>query len=300
MRQNTTLNGSVPGGGPPEKLHQVSLCHAERSFKCPLEDCQSSYRRKDHLNRHMLQHQGKLFECPVEDCKRRFTFKDNMNRHIKEFHSEHSYEKPKEYVCAEPGCGKVFKYPSKLRKHENSHVRLDSVESLCAEPGCMKYFSNEQCLKDHVRSCHRYIVCGECGIKQLKKNIKRHLRKHETGVSSDGIECGFKGCLLKFSNTSNRNQHIKAVHLGLKPHTCSILGCCQKFAYKHVRDNHETSGCHIYIPGNFEESDEQFRSRPRGGRKRKYPVIETLMRKRVSLNEGSEFLSRLLSVESEQ
>lgn len=222
-----------------------------------------------------------------------------MNRHIKEFHSENAYEKPKEYVCAEPGCGKVFQYPSKLRKHEDSHVKLDSVEALCSEPGCMKYFSNKQCLKEHVRSSHQYIVCGECGIKQLKKNIKRHLQIHKTGVSSDIIKCGLKGCQLKFSNPSNRNQHIKAVHLELKPHTCSILGCCKKFAYKHVRDNHEKSGCHIYIPGDFEESDEQFRSRPRGGRKRKYPNIDTLMRKRVTLNEGPDFLSRLLSGESE-
>lgn len=37
--------------------------------------------------------------------------------------------------------------------------------------------------------------------------------------------------------------------------------------------------CHVQ--GNFVESDEQFRSRPRGGRKRKYPVIETLLRKRI-------------------
>lgn len=218
-----------------------------------------------------------------------------MNRHIKEFHSEHAYDKPNEYVCAEPGCGKVFKYPSKLRKHEDSHVKLDSVEALCSEPGCMKYFSNKQCLKEHVRSCHQYIVCGECEIKQLKKNIKRHLQMHKIGVSSDIIKCGLKGCPRKFSNPSNRNQHIKAVHLELKPHTCSILGCCKKFAYKHVRDNHEKSGCHIYIPGNFEEADEQFRSRPRGGRKRKYPDIDTLMRKRVTLNDGPDFLSRLLS-----
>lgn len=33
--------------------------------------------------------------------------------------------------------------------------------------------------------------------------------------------------------------------------------------------------------GDFEAFDEQFRSRPRGGRKRNYPVIETLMRKRI-------------------
>ncbi|KZV39594.1 zinc finger protein 16-like [Dorcoceras hygrometricum] len=270
----------------PAHLKQHMQSHSvERSFTCPMDDCHSSYRRKDHLTRHLLQHQGKLFECPVEGCKVRFTVQSNMKRHVKEFHDDSDYhsaefEHPKEYACPEPGCGKVFKYPCKLRKHENSHVRLDTVEALCSEPGCMKYFSNEQCLKEHLRSCHQYVLCDECGTKQLKKNIKRHLRMHE-GVCTEQIKCSFSGCTSAFSTRSNLNQHIKAVHMELKPFTCSIPGCHMKFAFKHVRDNHEISGCHVYIPGNFEESDEQFRSRPRGGRKRKYPILESLLRKRV-------------------
>ncbi|KAK4485621.1 hypothetical protein RD792_008264 [Penstemon davidsonii] len=287
----------------PAHLKQHMQSHSlDRPFKCPVDDCQSSYRRNDHLTRHMLQHQGKLFECPVEDCKQRFAFKSNMNRHMKEFHSEAapaSVEHPKEYVCPEPGCGKVFKYASKLRKHEDSHVKLDTVEAICSEPGCMKFFSNEQCLKDHIQSCHQYIDCDKCGTKQLKKNMKRHLRMHETVISSERIECSFEGCSLTFSTTSNLNQHIKAVHLEIKPYTCSIPGCHMKFAFKHVRDNHEKSRCHVYTPGDFVESDEQFRSRPRGGRKRTYPVIESLLRKRVVppnesdlvMNNGCDFLS---------
>ncbi|CAB4303169.1 unnamed protein product [Prunus armeniaca] len=55
--------------------------------------------------------------------------------------------------------------------------------------------------------------------------------------------------------------------------------------------------------GNFEEADEKFRSRPRGGRKRKYPTIEMLVRKRVTppdqLGQESEYLSWLLSQEAE-
>lgn len=256
----------------------------------------------------MLQHQGKLFECPVEDCKRRFTIQGNMTRHVKEFHSESvdaNVKQPKEYICAEHGCGKVFKYLSKLRAHEDSHVKLDSVEAFCAEPGCMKYFSNEQCLKEHILSCHQYILCDKCGTKQLKKNIKRHMRIHE-GVSSERIKCSIEGCSLTFSTTSNLNQHIKAVHMELKPFKCSIPSCHMKFAFKHVRDNHEKSGCHVYTPGDFVESDEQFRSRPRGGRKRKYPVIETLMRKRIVppsesdlvMNQGDEYPSWIHSAES--
>ncbi|GFP83789.1 transcription factor iiia [Phtheirospermum japonicum] len=269
----------------PAHLKQHMQSHSiERPFTCPVDDCHSSYRRKDHLNRHLLQHQGKLFECPIEDCKHNFTYQGNMTRHVKEFHDESApanVEHPNEHVCSEHGCGKVFKYPSKLRKHESSHVKLDTVEALCGEPGCMKYFTNVQCLKVHIRSCHQHIICDKCGTKQLKKNFKRHIRMHEEEVSSESIKCSVEGCLRSFSTTSNLKQHIKAVHLELKPFTCSIPGCHMKFAFKHVRDHHEKSGCHVYTLGDFEESDEQFRSRPRGGRKRMFPVIETLTRKRV-------------------
>ncbi|CAA0832880.1 transcription factor IIIA [Striga hermonthica] len=278
------LNGSVSGGGLPEKLHQ-------RPFVCSVDDCNSSYRRKDHLARHMLQHEGKLFECPIEDCNHRFAYQGNMKRHVKEFHVKPvsvDVDTPKEYVCGERGCGKAFKYPSRLRKHESSHVKLDSVEALCGEPGCMKYFSNVQCLKEHIRSCHQYIKCDKCGQKQLKKNIKRHMRFHESDISSERIKCWVEGCSLMFSNTSNLKKHVKAVHLELKPFACGMPGCGMKFAYKHVRNNHETSRSHVYTPGDFEESDEQFRSMPRGGRKRKFPVIETLLRKRVFLPSESE------------
>ncbi|KAL3629838.1 hypothetical protein CASFOL_027060 [Castilleja foliolosa] len=266
--------------------YQVGDClrSSIKPFACPVEDCHSSYRRKDHLNRHLLQHKGKLFECPVNDCKHKFTYQGNMTRHVKEFHDESApanVEHPKEHVCLEHGCGKVFKYPSKLRKHEGSHVTLESVEALCGEPGCMKYFTNVQCLKEHIKSCHLHIICDTCGTKQLKKNIKRHMRMHDEEVSSEIIKCSVEGCLRSFSTSSNLNQHIKAAHLELKPFTCSIPGCGMKFAFKHVRDHHEKSGCHVHTLGDFEELDEQFRSRPRGGRKRKFPVIETLTRKRV-------------------
>ncbi|XP_052173085.1 transcription factor IIIA isoform X1 [Diospyros lotus] len=297
----------------PAHLRQHMLSHSlDRPFTCPINDCHSSYRRKDHLTRHLLQHEGKLFECPVENCSRKFSFQGNVKRHVEEFHCKSSPPGvgtgKNQYVCQEMGCGKVFKYPSKLLKHEATHVTLDTVEVICSEPGCMKYFTNEQCLKAHVQSCHGHIICEICGTKQLKKNIKRHLRTHETGGSPERIKCNYQDCTHTFSKKSNLKQHVKAVHLAPRRFTCRIPGCDLKFSYKHVRDNHEKSGCHVYSPGDFVESDEQFRSRPRGGLKRKCPDIETLSRKRVVgppnesnsvVNQVPEYLSWLLSAEDD-
>nr|XP_023885924.1 transcription factor IIIA-like isoform X3 [Quercus suber] len=271
----------------PAYLKQHMLSHSvERLYTCPVDDCHSSYRRKDHLTRHLLQHQGKLFKCPIENCGHEFSYQGNMTRHVKEFHSKDcppiNAEPQKQFVCQEIGCGKVFKFASKLRKHEESHVKLDSVEALCCEPGCMKYFSNEECLKSHIQSCHQHITCEICGTKQLRRNIKRHLQIHEDTVSLERVKCHYDGCLHTFSTKSNLHQHIKAVHLELKPFACSFSGCGMRFAHKHVRDKHEKTGCHVHTFGDFEESDNQFQSRIRGGRKRKCPTVEMLIRKRIT------------------
>ncbi|XP_060673183.1 transcription factor IIIA isoform X2 [Ziziphus jujuba] len=272
----------------PAYLKQHMQSHSlERPYRCSVEDCHSSYRRKDHLTRHLLQHQGKLFKCPIENCNCEFAIQGNMKRHVRQLHDE---DRPptseKQYVCQEIGCGKVFRFASRLQKHEDSHVKLDSVEAFCSEPGCMKPFTNEQCL-----------TCEICGTKQLRKNIKRHLRTHDTKDSTERVKCNYKGCDHTFSNKSNLQQHVKAVHLKRKPFACGFSGCSMRFSYKHVREKHEKTGAHVYIHGDFEETDEQFRSRPRGGRKRKYPTVEMLVRKRVTppdqSKEGAEYLSWL-------
>ncbi|EEF28801.1 transcription factor IIIA [Ricinus communis] len=287
-------------------LRQHMRSHSlERPYVCSVDDCQASYRRKDHLNRHLLIHKGKLFKCPIENCYREFVVQGNVKRHVKELHCESSpcaKIGEKQHVCQESGCGKVFRYLSKLRKHEDSHVKLDAVEAICLESGCMKHFSNSQCLRAHIQSCHRYTTCEICGTKQLKKNLKRHLRTHESGGSSvERIKCQFKDCCHTFSNKTNLNQHVKAVHLEVKPFACGIPGCDKRFSFKHVRDNHEKSGCHVYTPGDFEESDEQFRSRPRGGRKRKCPTVEMLIRKRVTPPADlDEYLTWFQSMASEE
>jgi len=171
-----------------------------------------------------------------------------MTRHVKEFHNKDSSTSidvkiQKQHVCPEIGCGKTFKFASKLEKHKDSHgklhlnvlrasfscvvhnlilylkfwkhvkhsfeewmfsaVKLESIEVVCVYPGCMKSFTNLQCLRAHTKSCHQYVNCETCGKKQLRKNIKRHLHKHETGSSSEVFHCDYKDCSSTFSSVRN-------------------------------------------------------------------------------------------------
>ncbi|KAI6698503.1 hypothetical protein NL676_018622 [Syzygium grande] len=262
------------------------MFYFERPFKCSMEDCPASYRRKDHLARHFLQHKGKIFSCPVDGCNKSFAYQGNMKRHMNDIHSDElpsmsgEFKSPKQHVCPEVGCGKVFKFASKLRKHEDSHVKLETVEAFCCE--CMKYFSNVGYLKEHVQSAHQLVNCDICRTKQLRKNFQRHLRMHEkkNWADSGAFRCDDEGCLRIFSTI----RCSEAIFFDYED-------CGKKFAYKHVRDHHEKTGCHVYTPGDFEDSDEQFRSRPRGGRKRKCLTIKSLLRKRVTLPNKLDFLS---------
>ncbi|KAL2329616.1 hypothetical protein Fmac_017197 [Flemingia macrophylla] len=85
-----------------------------------------------------------------------------MKRHVEEIHDDNSTsmveKSPKQFVCPEIGCGKVFRHVSHLHKHEDSHVKLESLDVVCLEPGCMKYFTNVQCLQAHVMSSHQYMT----------------------------------------------------------------------------------------------------------------------------------------------
>ncbi|KAH0467607.1 hypothetical protein IEQ34_002640 [Dendrobium chrysotoxum] len=257
----------------PAHLAQHMRSHSvERPFACPVKDCYFSYRRKDHLNRHLLKHQGTVFNCPVQCCNRAFSFQGNMKRHVKELHDDDS---PRE-------------------------VKVEFLEIFCGEPLCMKPFTNSECLKAHIQSCHKYVKCEVCGALQLRKNFKRHQRTHEGVISKERINCSFQGCEQTFSKKSNLNKHVKAVHEKLRPFRCRTSGCQQRFSYKHVRDNHEMS--HVYVQGNFFEADEQWRSRPRGGRKRERITIEALTRKRVVpldrssiMENGADYLRWLLA-----
>ncbi|KAE9616291.1 putative transcription factor C2H2 family [Lupinus albus] len=281
-----SVSGRVTSCEAPSRMPQSRSVQNERPYVCTVDNCQASYRRKDHLTRHLAQHEGKTFKCPVENCNLLFSLQSNMKRHVKEMHDESStstnVEGQKQYVCPEIGCGKVFKYASKLQKHEDSHVKLESVEVVCLEPGCMKHFTNAKCLKEHINSCHLYTACDICGTKQLKKNMKRHLRMHEAGSSSEVFKCVHKDCDCTFSSKSNLNKHEKVVHFKNKPFVCGFPDCGMRFAYKHVRDKHEKTGKHVFTLGDFEEADEEFRSRPRGGRKRICPTIEMIVRKRIT------------------
>ncbi|GLJ19076.1 hypothetical protein SUGI_0342660 [Cryptomeria japonica] len=237
--------------------------------------------------------------------------KRHLNRHRERGNSWHSQsvkskETTKKHICPDRFCDKAFKYPSKLAKHLEDVHSTKYTEIICCEPGCLKYFTNAEALKEHLRQAHNRICCEVCGSQQLKKQIKRHMRIHENKTCVKSIACPYERCLHSYTTKSNLRQHIKSVHLELKPFKCQFGGCGMTFAHKSARDRHEMSGTHCYVQGDFIEEDAAFQSRPRGGRKRKAFTTDSIFRKRVAgpdqstvLENGLPFMDWLMSDNAE-
>ncbi|PWA43853.1 hypothetical protein CTI12_AA531780 [Artemisia annua] len=110
----------------------------------------------------------------------------DKERHVQDIHDK-ADDKNDEYkhVCME--------WNLVVGNLSDTHqIQLETVEALCGEPGCMKFYTNKQCLTAHLQTCHQYINCEICGSKKLRKNIKRHLRKHDKGGLRRGLDVALK------------------------------------------------------------------------------------------------------------
>ncbi|KAI9112963.1 hypothetical protein K1719_016077 [Acacia pycnantha] len=89
---------------------------------------------------------------------------------------------------------------------------------------------------DRTSKVYLYSAVKLDSVEELKKNIKRHLRSHETSSSTEAFDCEHKDCSSTFTTKSNLEKHEKAVHFKEKPFVCRFPDCGMRFSYKHVRE----------------------------------------------------------------
>ncbi|KAI8222008.1 hypothetical protein K4K57_010924 [Colletotrichum sp. SAR 10_99] len=97
------------------------------------------------------------------------------------------------FECRWNSCGKVFRRPSDLTKHERYHIK----EYRCDETACDKAFATQ-------------------------KDLKRHKKTHETlDGDSAGYRCRVPGCRkAKTGHVYNRRdnfvRHLRTKHVGME------------------------------------------------------------------------------------
>lgn len=166
----------------------------ERPYRCTT--CKKPFARPDHLKAHMAIHvKTKPHVCM--HCKRTFVWSSSLVSHIRSIHNPHpSYDgeegdQKSYYKCHVKGCGKIFAWPSKLKRHIQTHtIEPKSKDLVCTE--CRRAFTRESSLKAHLAKMHgpgHMLKCNVCERRFSSQAVwESHMKKqHTVTLASDGV-----------------------------------------------------------------------------------------------------------------
>lgn len=181
-----------------ERNRHLRTVHRTQDYKCQI--CDMVYLHKISLRQHIdTKHLGKIgFTCDI--CNKSFSQKSYVKIHMR----YHNGEKP--FQCTE--CGKQFLTGSKLLSHQRRHAGTDK-QSVCTV--CHLRFKYPKSLQYHM-NIHNGLRPFKCGTCAKSFTAPKYLRVHMNSHSgAKPHKCNH--CNLYFSQSSNRNQHERQVHM---------------------------------------------------------------------------------------
>ncbi|XP_055585782.1 zinc finger protein 135-like [Uranotaenia lowii] len=195
-------------------------------FTC--EHCGTSFRKRDHFDRHNYTHTGvKEYRCTELGCGKEYTNRTHLNRHIRTNHAKKPIPDADRFTCEHPTCRKSFAtYQSMKRHYDIKHVLGKSWS--CAE--CGEKFWRKLQLKQHVvrhtgQYPHRCNICDKGFINAI--SLRNHRYTHALHKCAD--------CLKEFVRWTDLVAHRRLHHVSF--HHCS--DCERKFPSKRLLHEHQ-------------------------------------------------------------
>ena len=100
------------------RRHQLIHDNLRPPYKCPVQECDQTYKWQCLLNVHIRGHTGdRPHACPVSGCLARFRTRAILIRH------QISHSSEKKYLCPVQGCGRRLKYNHNLPRHIQNHSK---------------------------------------------------------------------------------------------------------------------------------------------------------------------------------
>ena len=203
----------------------------KRSHIC--QDCKSSFKTQRLLEAHLFKKHSKGVLCDI--CDKNFESTSKRDAHVKNVHVQR-----KVHQC--PECDKQFRFPSKLRKHLESHQNAKAPPDpppLHSCPDCSYKSRKKGNLNRHVRNTHgprkpnvikslklfeiisRRLMSLKNGI-ELARAIRKIIGKHHFEAN---LEDALRECLHAFEEEyesevvywrDSKNKQIKSTLVWIK------------------------------------------------------------------------------------
>jgi general transcription factor IIIA len=292
-------------------LRADSEARRQWNYVCTVDGCDQRFNRPCRLKAHVQSHnKERPFACDQPDCDKTFPRKDHLQRHLKNAHSDPAVQRT--FTCDWAGCGKSFTSNGRLQRHRDVH---DSKFYCTGFPPCNEAFRKETALEAHVKTQHLEVKPYPCTFEdpetgdrctsgyQTEGALQRHVhRVHSLGqdseifcmicaelgqaVDSDDMgdmtyqplmfatpeeltahvqkchppEC--KECGQRFKNDSNLKSHMDTVHADPSQQPrfpCPKENCDSVFNRKHnlavhIQTVHDKQARYFCAPGALQNS----------------------------------------------
>jgi len=195
----------------------------ERPFTCTV--CSKSVKDLKELKRHILVLHNVVREYRCDQCSMEF------NRDQEELYKLHldSHTDQPPFSCTE--CDKIYGSSHSLQNHV-VYVHNKERNHVCTQ--CGKAYTSKCVLDEHIREIHTgdsLHICPHCG---KRVSSQKRLTSHENSHKIRALSCTL--CDKIYVSRVGLNSHIRRVHNGERPFSCSQ--CQKKFRDKTEMNRH--------------------------------------------------------------